>query len=104
MSQAVICSAIQHRNLLYFYYTGDDVHGYRTIEPHTYGYHKTTGNLMVNGWLVGGVSESQKTPWWRDYLLSDMSQIAELNQSFSGPRSGYVKGGGKKFASVICDL
>ncbi|MGB2591668.1 MAG: hypothetical protein WAJ96_13535 [Candidatus Acidiferrum sp.] len=104
MSQSVICSAINNTHLLYFYYTGDTAPGYRTIEPHTLGYLKTTGNLAVNGWLVGGTSESGTAPWWRDYLVSEMSQIAELTQSFAGPELGYVKGGGKKFSSVICDL
>jgi len=104
MSQTVICNAIHDLHLLRFYYTGDDVHGFRIIEPHTLGYHKTSGNLMVNGWLTAGVSESDKAPWWRDYLLSEMTQVSELNESFPGPRSGYVKGGGKKFGQVICDL
>ncbi len=103
MSQDIICSAIHSRHLLSFYYTGDNAPGYRTVEPHTLGYnHKE--NLILNAWLVGGVSESDKYPYWRDYLLSEMSHITELNETFAGPRSGYRKGGGKKFASVICDL
>jgi WYL domain len=103
MSQNTICSAIAARHLVSFYYTGDKAVGYRTVEPHTLGYNRAD-HLMLNAWLVGGMTESDKSPYWRDYLLSEMSHIKELNEPFSGPRSGYRKGGGKKFVSVICDL
>ena len=103
MSQATLCDAIASRNLVRFYYAGDAAPGDRTVEPHMVAYNKA-GHLALHAWFLGGASESQEGQWWREYLLSDISNITVLPDKFSGPRPGYKPNGGKIFRSIQCAL
>jgi hypothetical protein len=103
MSIAALCSAIATRNLVSFYYTGDDAPGPRLVEPHMVAY-TTADNLALSAWFLGGVSESQEGQGWRDYLLESMSNVVMVPQKFAGPRHGYNRTGGKKFHNVQCAL
>jgi|SRR5580692_7065868 hypothetical protein len=103
MSLAVLCGAIQGRNLLQFYYAGDVVPGTRLVEPHMVAY-TTAGNLVLSAWFLGGASESQEGQSWREYLLSEMNSIVMLPQKFPGPRPGYNPSGGKKLHDIQCAL
>lgn len=103
MSQSAICAAIRSRNLVQFYYTGDDAPGPRLVEPHMVAY-TTADNLVLSAWFLGGTSGSQVGQWWREYLLEYMGNVIILPQKFSGPRPGYNPSGGRKFHSVQCRL
>jgi predicted DNA-binding transcriptional regulator YafY len=103
MSKATLCAAIRSRNLVRFYYTGDDVPGYRIVEPHMVAYNQGE-RLTLSAWYLGGASESGTGSGWRDYLLSEMTSVATLPQQFSGPRPGYRPDGGKTFHNVQCAL
>jgi len=96
-------SAIASRNLVQFYYAGDDAPGTRTVEPHMVAY-TTADNLILSAWFLGGASESQEGQWWREYLLSEMSNLVILPQKFFGPRPSYNPSGGKKLHNVQCAL
>lgn len=98
-----ICDAIASKQLLRFYYTGDDEPGYRIVEPHTLGVDRK-GNQTLSAWYLEGASASGKGPGWRLYLVQAMSGAAVLPTSFAGPRPGYVPGGGKLFQSYQCTL
>jgi len=103
MSQATICAAIGHRHLVRFYYAATDDPGFRTVEPHMIAYNRKD-NLALSAWYLSGASESQEGPGWREYLLSDISQVSELGQQFAGSRPGYQPTGGKTFHNVQCAL
>lgn len=98
-----ICDAIANKLLIRFNYTGDKVSGYRTVEPHTLGVDRK-GNEALSGWFLEGASESNSGPGWKFYLISEMHDISVLPTKFSGPRPGYVPGGGKLFRSLECTL
>jgi len=49
--------------------------------------------LVLSARFLGGVSESQESQWWREYLLSDVSNITVLPDKFFGPRPGYKPNG-----------
>ena len=100
---STLCSAIASRNLVQFYYAGDDAPGTRTVEPHMVAY-TTANNLVLSAWFLGGVSESQEGQWWREYLLSEMNSLVILPQKFSGPRPGYNPSGGRKLRNIQCAL
>lgn len=101
MSAATLCNAIHCRHLVQFYYSGDDAQGIRLVEPHMVAYNKDE-NLVLSAWFLGGASESQTGQGWRVYFLSEMSQLAELEQQFSGPRPRYRPDGGKSFHNLRC--
>lgn len=103
MNQVLLCAAIQNRNLVQFYYTGDDAPGPRLVEPHMVAY-TTANNLALSGWFLGGTSESQEGQGWREYLLESMTNITVLKQTFAGPRPGYNPTGGTRFHSIQCRL
>jgi hypothetical protein len=103
MPQAILCSAISTMNLVQFYYAGDEAPGYRTVEPHMVAYN-SAGHLALSAWFLGGASESHEGQWWREYLLTDISNVTVLLQKFSGPRPGYNPSGGKRFHNIQCAL
>ena len=103
MSLASLCGAIKSRNVVQFYYTGDDIPGTRTVEPHMIAYN-SADKLALSAWFLGGASESQEGQWWREYLLSEISTVTVLPQQFPGPRPGYKPDGGKTFHNVQCAL
>jgi len=80
-----ICNAIANKNIIEFYYKG----GTRTVEPHCYGVHKDTHNEVLRGYQIGGYSESRELPYWRLYIVPDMSGLRITDNLFSNPRPGY---------------
>jgi hypothetical protein len=98
-----LCAAIAARDIVRFYYTGDEMSGPRTVEPHMVAY-TLAGNLVLSAWFLGGASESQEGQGWREYRIDSMSQITVLVQTFSGPRPGYNPNGGPKLHGIQCKL
>ena len=88
MSQQQIIDAINSRHVIQFTYEGYS----RTVEPFTLGYHKSTGNLVLGAWQVGGYSESDRHPPWRLYDVSKMYAITTVPETFTGDRPGYNPG------------
>ncbi len=86
-----------------FYYSATKDPGYRTVEPHMVAYNKKD-ELVLNAWYLSGASASQAGPDYRDYLLSEISQVTDTGEKFPGPRPGYDRTGGKKFHNVQCAL
>jgi len=103
MSTTMLCGAIGNKNLVRFFYSGDDTPGYRTVEPHMVAYNRKDA-LALSAWYLSGASESQAGPGWREYLLSEISSVTVLEEQFPGPRPGYKPDGGKKFHNVQCAL
>jgi len=101
VTQNTLCGAIQSRNLVQFYYSGDEAAGLRMVEPHMVAYNGTE-HLALSAWFLGGASESQEGQGWREYLLSDIADLNVLPQRFLGPRPGYRRDGGKTFHNVQC--
>ena len=103
MSGENICLAIASRRLISFYYDGESVPGYRTVEPHMVAYNSTE-NLALSAWYLSGASESSRATGWREYLVAAMRNITVLEETFQGPRPGYQPNGGKSFHRVVCAL
>jgi len=103
MSQSDLCNAIKAQRLVRFYYSFDDTPGFRTAEPHMVA-HTKTGALALSAWYLSGAIEPTSGSGWRIYLLSGISSVSILNESFNGPREGYKPDGGKSFNNVQCGL
>jgi|HubBroStandDraft_5_1064220.scaffolds.fasta_scaffold325777_1 hypothetical protein len=103
MNLGIICSAIQSRCVIQFYYTGDTHPGLRRVEPHMVAY-TSADNMVLSAWFLDGVTGSNAPTNWRDYVLSQMSQVTMTAETFSGPRPGYNASGGKKFHNIQCRL
>jgi hypothetical protein len=84
ITKDLICEAILSKRLLRFSYQNHT----RVVEPHILG-RDTAGNEILSAYLVGGYSESRKEPYWRSYLLSDLTLLEMLDETFPGPRKGY---------------
>ena len=100
---AVVCGAIGSRSLLRFNYNGDGAPGPRLVEPHMVAY-TTANNLVLSAWFLGGESESQEGQGWREYLISEMTNVAVLPQQFAGARPGYNSSGGSRLRNIQCRL
>ena len=103
MLYAEICAAIQSQHLITFHYSATTDPGYRTVEPHMIA-SSLTGNLTLSAWFLRGASASNEGPGWRQYLLSDISNVTVLPDTFLGPRFGYKPDGGRTFHNVRCAL
>lgn len=100
MPASALCSAINSKNLVEFYYT-DKTPGTRTVEPHMVAYN-SKNCLVLSGWFLSGASESNEGPGWREYFLSEIRSVVILQEEFLQPRPGYKPDGGTKFHSVQC--
>ena len=100
MSEAILCSAIHTRKLITFYYDGDDAPGLRTVEPYMVAYDDSE-NLVLSAWFLGEISESEEGQGWREYVLSNITDIIVLTQEFPVVRHGYDRSG-KKFHNIQC--
>jgi hypothetical protein len=103
MSTANLCLAIGSKRVVRFYYGGDGIPGYRIVEPHMVAYNRKE-NLVLSGWYLSGASESSRGPGWREYLVSSISDITILDETFQDARPGYQPSGGKTFHDVQCAL
>ena len=80
----VICEAIEKKRLLQFSY-GDLT---RIVEPHLFG-RKTSGNDVLSAYLVGGYTESDNEPYWRNYVVEEMEFVVMLDETFAGAKKGF---------------
>ena len=97
--QDILCDAIKNRRLIKFCYE----HSMRVVEPHMVAYDEYE-HLTLNAWFLRGHSESDEGQGWRHYLVSDISQLEVLPETFTGPRRGYKASGGQSFHNVQCAL
>lgn len=99
MINSQLRTAIAARNKIKFYYSLDKEPGFREVEPHMVAYNRA-GHLALSAWYLSGASESKRGPGWREYLISGISSITILQETFHGPREGYKADGGKTFHTV----
>ena len=79
-----ICEAIKNKRLLQFHYDGL----VRVVEPHLLG-RTTSGKDSLSAYLVRGYTKLDQKPFWRYYPLSEIKNLAVLDEIFIGPREGY---------------
>ena len=94
-----ICEAIENKKVIEFFYEGHK----RIVEPYCYGIHKTTGNEVFCAYQIGGYSSSEKTPYWRIYIVSKMLGIRITDDQFEKPRTGY-KINDSRMSKIFCQL
>jgi len=93
-----ICGAIAAKQLLAFSYEGSE----RIVEPHLCG-HNTAGHDALLAWFVRGYSESAAGPGWRTYLLTEMSKVRPVEETFAHAQAGYNPTDGS-MRLVYCQL
>jgi len=96
---SLICNAIAKKNIIEFYYKG----GIRRVEPHCYGIHKDTGNEVLRGFQIDGYSESKKIPYWRLYIVSEMSGLRITDDLFLSPRPEYNPND-SHMSTIFCNI
>ena len=95
----LICKAIQDKKVISFTYKGYK----RIVEPFTLGYLETTSNLTLSAWWIGGYSETNKSPHWRLYTISKISNIIIENIDSSTYHTGYNPRD-SRMSSIICTV
>jgi len=95
---ATLSDAIKTRRVVQFVYGGH----LRMVQPHMLAANEL-GHYALSGWFVAGFSR-ERTPGWREYLLSGISQLQVTDATFPGPRPGYNPTGGAKFPTVYCRI
>ncbi|NOT98766.1 MAG: hypothetical protein HOO97_06700 [Sideroxydans sp.] len=77
-----IISAIKEKKILTFTYKGYP----RVVEPHVYGIHEGTRQLL--GYQIRGSSKSGGVlPEWRRFGISEMQNLQMLSETFPGRRA-----------------
>lgn len=90
-----IINAIKDKKVLSFNYDGLD----RIVEGHAIGRHITTKNIFLRAYQIGGNSHSNEQPYWRMFVLGEISNLKVLNKNSEAPKNGYKKG--DKYMSEI---
>lgn len=80
-----LAQAVREHRIVTLWYDGLT----RTIEPHTYGIHKDTGNEVLSGYQTAGFSNSGDLPGWRLYRLSEISSLTITERNFGQTRPRY---------------
>jgi predicted DNA-binding transcriptional regulator YafY len=80
----IICSAIDSRSVLSFYYNG----GERIVEPFCHGSGKQ-GQDLLRGYQIAGYSESGNPVGWKLFRVDQMSDIDTTGEQFTGARPLY---------------
>jgi len=93
-----ICDAIRNKNFLEFYYDGH----FRKVEPHTLGVSKK-GNDLLSAYQTSGGSKEGKVPDWKQFNLNKIERLNVLPETFSNPRSGYVRDD-SRMTKIYCEL
>ena len=44
---------------------------------------------VLSGYLVGGYTESDHAPYWRNYKVEEMEFVIMLDETFAGAREGF---------------
>jgi hypothetical protein len=94
----LICEAIRCKKLLQFSYGNHT----RVVEPHLFG-RDSAEHDVLSAYLVRGYSESRQKPYWRFYLVSNLTLLTMLDERFPGPRKGYNPRG-QRMLKVYCCL
>ena len=98
ISKNVVCEAITNKQVVEFYYKGHK----RIVEPHLVGT-RTTGNIELSAFQTGGYSESKSIPFWRGYLLAEITQWNPTDETFERPRNGYNRND-SRMTHIYCRL
>ena len=91
-----LSQAIAEMRQVEFVYKGE----LRIVEPHMLA-RSQRNHLALSAWWIGGFSSSESRPNWREYLLSEISEVRILSGTFSEPRPGYKRDGGGKFHDIL---
>lgn len=95
--EALLCKAISDGLVIEFLYDGQN----RVVEPFTLGIHKTTGNLVLSAYRVGGYTKSGNEPPWRLYTVKDISSLRITDQPSADTREFYNPND-SRLSTIIC--
>ena len=100
MSSATIpiIEAIRSRRLLAFDYRG----GRRIVEPHTYGVDGRQREILC-AYQVQGVSRSGEHAGWKNFVVSELSEVRVDTRHFEQARPEYRRDDGA-FRQILAQL
>jgi hypothetical protein len=88
-----LCPAVISKNLIKFWYEDEDSEkvGWRTVEPHLIGTHKTSKNVLLRAWFIPN-SQQKLEGWieeWKLYKLWNITKEEILATKYVKTRPGY---------------
>lgn len=95
----IITDAIRMRRRIWIDYTA----GQRLCEPHTLGY-KSDGTVLLRSYQVHGPSESGHNEGWKLFTVAKARNVELSEETFPGPRNGYVRGDSVMKGGIIEEL
>ena len=113
ISRSRITDSIEKRKRVRIYYKGDgdEVSGYRNIEPYVFGISKA-GNQIVRAWQVNGVTDTESPMWktfkvskivdWRPYPTRFYSEPNKNQKTKSAP--GYRDDGDDAMTTIYAQV
>ena len=79
-----ICSAIECRSIIQFYYDG----GIRYVEPYCHGVSRAN-NEVLRAYQIKGFSRSGQPSGWKLFEISKIINLQQTGDSFLSNRIGY---------------
>lgn len=95
--------SIRNRNVIYFYYEGDDKisRGYRWVEPVAYGLSKDGNGLLRAYQLREEPSKSKIGKGWRLFRTDKIKKTSISLRKFNRPRKGYNPNGDRSMDKMM---
>lgn len=97
--EEIICDAIRKRLVIEFNYEGE----LRIVEPFVLGLHKTTGNLVLRSYRVGGYSKSEREPSWRLFNTTYIENL-KLTDKIAKSDREYYNPEDKHMSEILCNV
>ncbi len=95
--QALLLKAIKTRKVIQFAYYGEE----RIVEPFKCG--EISGVGFLEGYLIGGYSESENKERWRLYQLDKIKKLKITDKKAASSRPGYNPND-KRFLAIFCKV
>jgi hypothetical protein len=74
----------------------------RVVEPHCYGI-ITADHHAIVGYQIRGLGVHNSNEHWHLFVLTKISNLQLLDETFPKPRDGYKKGD-KRMNTIFCEL
>ncbi|HCT24187.1 MAG TPA: hypothetical protein DIW54_13030 [Chitinophagaceae bacterium] len=101
----LLCRAITNKRIIKFFYQDkySNKAGWRLVEPHLIGIHKSTGSKILVAWEINESNndKSGRALMWKSYIINRIEHLEITNRTFSQTRP-YYNSKDKRMKSIIC--
>lgn len=101
----LLCRAITNKRIIKFFYQDkySNKAGWRLVEPHLIGIHKSTGSKILVAWEINESNKYKtgKLLMWKSYIIDRIENLEITSRTYSQTRP-YYNSDDRRMKSIIC--